>query len=65
MRSCLVAVILCVVAGVAHAQTLHGRVIGVTDGDTITPLDADKIQDNESHDSRTVGTTGDQSAKFQ
>ena len=27
-----------------HAETLRGKVIGVSDGDTITILDADKIQ---------------------
>jgi len=28
----------------AHAETVTGRVVGVADGDTITVLDADKIQ---------------------
>ena len=30
--------------GAAHAETLSGRVVGVTDGDTITVLDADRQQ---------------------
>ena len=30
--------------GAAHADTLTGRVVGVTDGDTITVLDADRQQ---------------------
>ena len=30
--------------GVAHADTLLGRVVGVADGDTITVLDADRQQ---------------------
>ena len=28
----------------AHAETITGRVVGVADGDTITVLDADKVQ---------------------
>ena len=30
--------------GAAHADTLTGRVVGITDGDTITLLDADRQQ---------------------
>jgi endonuclease YncB( thermonuclease family) len=30
--------------GIAHADTIEGRVVGITDGDTITLLDADKRQ---------------------
>jgi endonuclease YncB( thermonuclease family) len=32
------------VACTAHAETVTGRVVGVADGDTITVLDADKVQ---------------------
>jgi endonuclease YncB( thermonuclease family) len=28
----------------AYAETVTGRVVGVADGDTITVLDADKVQ---------------------
>jgi len=28
----------------ANAETITGRVVGVADGDTITVLDADKVQ---------------------
>jgi endonuclease YncB( thermonuclease family) len=40
---CLVAVLLTLVC-TAHAVTIAGQVVGVADGDTITVLDADKVQ---------------------
>ena len=42
LRSLLIVSLLLV--GVAHADTLLGRVVGVADGDTITVLDADRQQ---------------------
>jgi endonuclease YncB( thermonuclease family) len=36
--------ILLALACTAHAETITGRVVGVADGDTITVLDADKVQ---------------------
>ncbi len=38
-RWCLV-VVLSIIVGVAHAEVLFGRVVGVSDGDTVTVLDA-------------------------
>ena len=35
---------LLLLAGVAHADTLLGRVVGVADGDTVTVLDANRVQ---------------------
>jgi endonuclease YncB( thermonuclease family) len=31
-------------SGAAHADTLRGRVVGVSDGDTVTLLDAERQQ---------------------
>ena len=42
LRSLLIVSLL--LLGVAHADTLLGRVVGVADGDTITVLDADRQQ---------------------
>lgn len=36
--------VLLTLALTAHAETITGRVVGVADGDTITVLDADKVQ---------------------
>jgi endonuclease YncB( thermonuclease family) len=41
---CAAALLTMTVLGVAHAETVKGRVVGITDGDTITLLDADKRQ---------------------
>ena len=41
-RSLLILSVLLI--GAAHADTLTGRVVGITDGDTITLLDADRQQ---------------------
>ena len=38
------ACLLLALACAAHAETVTGRVVGVADGDTITVLDADKVQ---------------------
>ena len=43
MRKALVCLLLAL-ACTAHAETITGRVVGVADGDTITVLDADKVQ---------------------
>ncbi len=43
MRKALVCLLLAL-ACTAHAETVTGRVVGVADGDTITVLDADKVQ---------------------
>ena len=43
-RLASVALLLFMALGAAHADTLTGRVVGVTDGDTITVLDADRQQ---------------------
>lgn len=43
MRKALVCLLLALVCS-AHAETVKGRVVGVADGDTITVLDADKVQ---------------------
>lgn len=40
----LLAVMLCLYAGVLGATSFEGRVVGVADGDTITVLDAGKVQ---------------------
>ena len=42
-RKALVCLLLAL-ACAAHAETVTGRVVGVADGDTITVLDADKVQ---------------------
>ena len=44
MMSKAVICLLLALACVAHAETITGMVVGVTDGDTITVLDADKVQ---------------------
>jgi hypothetical protein len=36
--------LLCLVFGVAHAETLTGYVVGIADGDTVTVLDANRQQ---------------------
>lgn len=36
--------LLLALAFTAHAETVTGRVVGITDGDTITVMDADKVQ---------------------
>jgi len=43
MRNALVCLLL-TLAFTAHAETITGRVVGVADGDTITVLDANKVQ---------------------
>ncbi len=43
MRKALVCLLLAL-ACTAHAETITGRVVGVADGDTITVLDANKVQ---------------------
>lgn len=43
MSKALVCLLLALACAV-HAETVTGRVVGVADGDTITVLDADKIQ---------------------
>ena len=43
MRKALVCLLLTLTC-TAHAETITGRVVGVADGDTITVLDADKMQ---------------------
>ena len=43
-RLASVALLLLMALGAAHADTLTGRVVGVTDGDTITVLDANRQQ---------------------
>jgi endonuclease YncB( thermonuclease family) len=43
-RLASVALLLFMALGAAHADTLTGRVVGVTDGDTITVLDANRQQ---------------------
>ena len=43
MKKALVCLLLAL-ACTAHAETITGRVVGVADGDTITVLDADKVQ---------------------
>ena len=43
MRKALVCLLLAL-ASSAHAETITGKVVGVADGDTITVLDADKVQ---------------------
>jgi endonuclease YncB( thermonuclease family) len=43
-RLASVALLLFMPLGAAHADTLTGRVVGVTDGDTITVLDANRQQ---------------------
>ena len=43
MRKALLCLVLAL-ACTAYAETVIGRVVGVADGDTITVLDADKVQ---------------------
>ena len=43
-RLASVALLLFMALGAAHADTLTGRVVGVTDGDTKTVLDANRQQ---------------------
>ncbi len=43
MKKALVCLLLAL-ACTAHAETITGRVVGVADGDTITVLDANKVQ---------------------
>ncbi len=43
MRKAFVCLLLAL-ACTAHAETITGRVVGIADGDTITVLDADKVQ---------------------
>ncbi len=43
MRKALVCLLLAL-ACTAHAETITGRVVGIADGDTITVLDANKVQ---------------------
>ncbi|OOG58185.1 thermonuclease family protein [Polaromonas sp. C04] len=40
----LLALALCLSAGLTVAATIEGRVVGVSDGDTVTVLDAAKVQ---------------------
>ncbi len=40
----IITILLLTLALTANAETITGRVVGVTDGDTITVLDADKVQ---------------------
>ena len=44
-RRAITALVLCLLPAVAAADTLSGRVVGVTDGDTITVLAADNHQE--------------------
>jgi endonuclease YncB( thermonuclease family) len=44
MMSKALACLLLALACAAYAETVTGRVVGVADGDTITVLDADKVQ---------------------
>jgi len=44
MMSKALVCLLLALACVAHAETVTGRVVGVADGDTITVLDAEKVQ---------------------
>jgi endonuclease YncB( thermonuclease family) len=44
MMSKALVCLLLALACAAHAETVTGRVVGVADGDTITVLDADKVQ---------------------
>jgi endonuclease YncB( thermonuclease family) len=40
----LIALLLTLCCAVSHAATITGKVVAVADGDTITVLDADKVQ---------------------
>lgn len=40
----LLSIIICLVVGLAGAQTIAGKVVGVSDGDTLTVLDAGRKQ---------------------
>ena len=53
-------VLLLLVASSSFAATLIGRVVGVNDGDTITILDADKVQ----HKIRLAGIDAPDTPKF-
>ena len=44
MRSFLVAAVAVLLVSRAAAQTIEGRVVGVHDGDSLTVLDAEKVQ---------------------
>lgn len=44
MMKSLLIVFLLVMAVWAHAETLTGRVVGISDGDTVTVLDVQKVQ---------------------
>jgi endonuclease YncB( thermonuclease family) len=55
----VVAGVLLVLGGVACADSLLGRVVGVTDGDTVTVLDAAKVQ----HKVRLVGIDAPEKAQ--
>ena len=44
MPSCLYLIVLLCLAVPAHAETISGRVVGTADGDTLTVLDAAKVQ---------------------
>lgn len=50
-RGCLVAIGLHLLAASSHAETLCGRVVGITDGDTLTVLDSS----NRQHKIRLMG----------
>ena len=40
----LLSIIICLVVGLAGAQTIEGKVVGISDGDTLTVLDAGRKQ---------------------
>jgi endonuclease YncB( thermonuclease family) len=44
LRESAFVLFLAMLLGSAAAETILGRVVGVTDGDTITVLDVDKVQ---------------------
>ena len=44
MRLIFITLLLLTLSIGAHADTITGRVVGVADGDTVTVLDADKVQ---------------------
>ena len=45
----LLALALCLSAGLTVAATIEGRVVGVADGDTVTVLDAGKVVQHKVH----------------
>ena len=55
----LLAMALCLSAGLTVAATIEGRVVGVTDGDTVTVLDAGKVQ----HEIRLAGIDAPEKAQ--